>query len=149
MQYLFIFVLAICNNKSKYKKINQMENRATTKQLFETYYKGFSEKTNWESVIADDFQYIGGDMTKTEPLVGKPAYVEVIKRFSRVFTAMRVKEMIIQGEKACVIGNYDLKFPNGEKINGNVVELWTAKNGKLQSLTIYFDTLTFANNTPR
>lgn len=102
-----------------------------------------------ESVIADDFQYIGGDITKQEPLTGKQGYIEVIKRFSQVFTAMRVKEMIIQGESACVIGNYDFKFPSGQEINGNIAELWTAKNGKLQSLTIYFDTLTFANNTKR
>ena len=119
------------------------------KQLLETYYKGFAEKSNWDSVIADDFQYTGGDMTKTEPLIGKQAYIEVIKRFSQVFTAMRVKEMVIQGDNACVIGNYDLRFPNGKEFNGNVAELWTAKNSKLQSLTIYFDTLTFANNTKR
>ena len=122
---------------------------SSTKQLLETYYKGFAEKANWESVIADDFQYVGGDMTKAEPLVGKQAYIEVIKRFSQVFTAMRVNEMIVQGDNACVIGNYDLKFPNGHELNGNVAELWTAKNGKLQSLTIYFDTLTFANNSKR
>ena len=119
------------------------------KELLEMYYKGFAEKANWESVIADDFQYVGGDMTKTEPLIGKQAYIEVIKRFSQLFTAMRVKEMIIQGNSACVIGNYDLRFPNGQELNGNVAELWTAKNDKLQSLTIYFDTLTFANNTKR
>jgi len=39
-----------------------MEN--STKQLLEIYYKGFAEKANWESVIADDFHYVGGDMTK-------------------------------------------------------------------------------------
>ena len=117
------------------------------KELLEIYYKGFAEKANWESVIADDFQFTGGDMTKTQPVTGKQAYIEVIKRFSQMFTAMRVKEMIIQGNSACVIGNYDLRFPNGQEFNGNVAELWTAKNGKLQSLTIYFDTLTFANNT--
>lgn len=120
-----------------------------TKQLLEIYYKGFAEKANWESVIAGDFRYTGGDITKQEPLTGKQAYIEVIKRFSQVFTAMRVKEMIIQGDTACVIGNYDFRFPSGQDINGNVAELWTAKNGKLQSLTIYFDTLTFANNTKR
>ena len=119
------------------------------KELLEIYYKGFAEKANWENVIADDFQYVSGDMTKREPFVGKQAYIEVIKRFSQVFTAMRVKEMIIQGNAACVIGNYDLRFPNGQELNANVAELWTAKNGKLQSLTIYFDTLTFANNTKR
>lgn len=119
------------------------------KELLDIYYKGFAEKANWDSVIADDFQYIGGDLTKKEPLVGRQAYIEVIKRFSQVFSAMRVKEMIIQGDNACIIGNYDFKFPNGQEINGNVAEIWTAKNGKLQSLTIYFDTLTFANNTKR
>jgi hypothetical protein len=59
---------------------------------------------------------------------------------------MRVQQMIVEGDKASVIGNYDFQFPNGHKINGNVSELWTAKNGKLQSLTLYFDTLTFINN---
>jgi ketosteroid isomerase-like protein len=126
-----------------------MNSQASTRQLLETYYLGFAEKANWESVIADDFQFVGGDMTKTAPSIGKQAYIEVIKRFSQVFTAMRVKEMIIQGDKACVIGNYDFNFPGGQTINGNVAELWTVENGKLQSLTIYFDTLTFANSTKK
>jgi ketosteroid isomerase-like protein len=117
------------------------------KELLDTYYKGFAEKANWENVIAEDFHYTGGDMKMQQPLIGKQAYMDVIKRFSQMFTAMRVKEMIIQGDNACVIGNYDFRFPNGQAINGNVAEVWTAKNGKLQSLTIYFDTLTFANNT--
>jgi ketosteroid isomerase-like protein len=119
------------------------------RELLETYYKEFAGKANWSSVIADDFQFTGGDMTKTKPIIGKQAYVEVIDRFSQVFTAMRVKEMIIQSDKACVIGNYDFKFPNGQEINGDVAELWTAKDGKLQSLTIFFDTFTFANNSKR
>ena len=121
--------------------------KATTRQLLETYYKGFAEKANWESVIADDFEYVGGDMTKTEPVIGKQQYIEIIKRFSQRFESMKVNEMIIEGNKAAVIGNYDFQFPNGQKINGNVAEFWTVKGGKLQSLTIYFDTLTFMNNS--
>jgi hypothetical protein len=59
---------------------------------------------------------------------------------------MRVKQMIIVGDLASVIGNYDFKFPNGQKIKGNVSENWTVKNGKHQFLTLYFDTLTFITN---
>jgi len=119
----------------------------TTKELLETYYKGFAEKKDWESVIADDFKFIGGDMTKTDPVAGKTAYIEVIKRFSQLFTSMRVNEMIVDGDSACVIGNYDYVFPNGKRINGNVAEIWKVKNGKLDSLSIYFDTLTFNVNS--
>ncbi len=121
----------------------------TTKELLEFYYKGFAEKSKWENFLADDFVYIGGDMTNQEPLIGKQAYIEVVKRFSKVFSAMRVKDMIIDGNNACVIGNYDFKFTNGKEINGNVAELWTVKDGLLQSLTIYFDTKTFENNIPK
>lgn len=123
-----------------------MENKDLTRQLLETYYKGFAAKSNWEDTIADDFLYIGGDMTNTQPVVGKQAYVDIIKRFSQRFESMRVKQMIVDGDKASVIGNYDFQFPNGRKINGNVSENWTIRNGKLQSLTLYFDTLTFMTN---
>ena len=124
-----------------------MKNQATTRQLLETYYKGFAEKANWEHTIADNFEYVGGDMNNTKPVIGKQAYIEIIKRFSQRFEAMRVKQMVIEGDKASVIGNYDFQFPNGVKINGNVSENWTVKDGKLQSLTIYFDTLTFMTNS--
>lgn len=126
-----------------------MENSKSTKQLLETYYKGFAQKKGWESVISDDFTFIGGDMTETKPTIGKDAYIEVINRFSQVFQSMRVKEMIVEGENACVIGNYDYRFPNGAKNNGDVAEIWKAKNGKLAQLTIFFDTLTFDKNTPK
>ena len=124
-----------------------MKNQATTRQLLESYYKGFAEKANWENTIADDFEYVGGDMNNIKPIVGKQAYIEIIKRFSQRFEAMRVKQMVIEGDKASVIGNYDFQFPNGVKINGNVSENWTVKDGKLQSLTLYFDTLTFMTNS--
>ena len=119
----------------------------TTKELLESYYKGFSQKSNWESVLSNDFKFVGGDMTKTTPLIGKASYVEVIKRFSQLFTQMRVKQMMVDNDNAYVIANYDYVFPNGKSINGDVVEIWKVKNGKLDSLTIYFDTLTFSLNS--
>lgn len=119
------------------------------KELLETYYNGFAQKQGWESVISDDFKFTGGDMYNTAPTIGKAAYMAVIDRFSKTFRSMRAVETIVDGNKACVIGNYDYQFPNGEKINGNVAEIWTSKNGKLDSLTIFFDTLTFDKNTPK
>lgn len=115
----------------------------TTKELLDIYYKGFAEKSGWENVIANEFKFVGGDMTKTTPVIGKSAYIEVINRFSKLFKNMRVKEMIIDGDNACVIGNYDYEFPGGKNINGDVAEIWKVKNDKLDSLTIFFDTLSF------
>jgi len=119
----------------------------TTKALLEIYYKGFAKKQGWESVIADDFKFIGGDMTNPEPIVGKQAYIQIIDRFSKLFTDMRPKEMFVSDDGAFVLANYDYVFPNGKHINGNVAELWKVKNGKLDALTIFFDTEAFRVNT--
>ena len=117
-----------------------------TKELLETYYRGLATKAGWELVIADDFEFVGGDMTKTEPTVGKAAYVETIRRFGRLFGSMQVAEMIVEGDRAYVCGRYDYAFPNGVRIAGDVAEIWRVRGGKLAALRIFFDTATFQAN---
>ncbi len=121
----------------------------TNQQLLEHYYQGFAKKAGWEDVISEDFKFIGGDMMKQEPMVGRKAYIEVIARFSQLFTDMRVKEMFINEQSAFVLANYDYHFPNDTKINANVAEYWKIRDGKLDALTIYFDTAAFATLTRR
>lgn len=118
-----------------------------TRELLETYYKGFARKSGWESVLAEDFRFVGGDMMNPKPVVGKEAYVQIIGNFSRLFTEMRVKNMIVEGDEACVIGNYDYVFPGGQKVNADVAEIWQVKNGQLAALTIFFDTDAFKTLT--
>lgn len=127
-------------------RVIEEEKSVITRQLLETYFKGLAQKKGWESVISDDFKFVGGDMTKTEPVLGKAAYIEVIRRFGQVFKTVRVKEMVVEGDRAFVRANYDYVFPNGKSMSGDVAELWKVKDGKLDSLTIFFDTHTFAVN---
>lgn len=124
-----------------------MENPFEAKALLQAYYDGFSKKAGWEHTLSDDFRFIGGDMTNPDPVVGKQAYIEIISRFSQRFERMKVQQMIVEGDKASVIANYDFVFPNGTRINGNVAEYWTIGHGRLSTLTIFFDTLTFMNNS--
>lgn len=87
------------------------------KELLETYYNGFAWKSGWSSVLSDDFTFVGGDITMTT--------------------------RIVAGDRACLLANYHYVFPKSEEINGDVAELWNARNGTLDSLTIFFDTHTF------
>ena len=60
-------------------------NIMTTKELLKTCYKSFAQKQGWEAVISDDFKFVGGDMTKREPVVGKQAYIDVINGSHKYF----------------------------------------------------------------
>lgn len=74
---------------------------------------------------------------------GKDAYGQVIERFSKRFTGVRVKEMSIEGPKAADIANCEYRFPTGKTISGNVGEFCEADENKLTKLTIFFTTLGF------
>ncbi len=120
----------------------------TSEELLDSYYQGFARKSGWDSVLDDNFEFVGGhNMTNPAPTVGKAAYQQVIARFSRVFTAMRVKDRLVANDRAYVLANYDYAFPNGRKANGDVMEVWKIRYSKLAALTIYFDTAAFETLT--
>lgn len=126
------------------KQAVEGSNSTTTKALLDTYYEGFAKKkSGWESVISDDFKFVDGDMTKRMPIIGRDAFIQIIKGYSTLFLTMRVKEMMIADDRAYVLASYDYVFPGSKGINGDVVELWKIRGGKLDRLTVFYDTLTF------
>jgi ketosteroid isomerase-like protein len=118
-----------------------------TKALIDGYYQGLHTGGGWEDLLAPDFRFIGGDMTKPEPVVGREAYVAIIGRFSRLFTAVRVDRLFVSGNQAAVLATYDYSFPSGTRLPGSVAEFWTIDNGQLKELTIFFDSQSFAKLT--
>ena len=51
--------------------------------------------------------------------------------------------MIVENEKACAVVSYDLISPKGKPFQSIAAENWKVKEGKLDSLAIYFDTAAF------
>jgi ketosteroid isomerase-like protein len=120
----------------------------TSEELLDSYYHGLARKTGWDSVLAEDFEFVGGhNMTKPAPAIGKSAYQTVLGRFSRIFTATRVKDRLVAKDRAYVLANYDYAFPNGRTANGDVLEVWKIRNCQLAALTIFFDTAAFETLT--
>jgi len=114
-----------------------------TQALLHTYYQGLARKEGWDSTLAEDFRFIGGDKTKPAPQVGKANYIQIIQRLSRLFTGVRVLKSFVDGDEAFVLATYTWTFPHGFTVEGAVAELWKIQDGKLQELTIFFDTLSF------
>lgn len=111
--------------------------------MLQTYYQGLARKSGWHEVLAEDFAFTGCDMLKPQALVGRAAYAQVIDRFSRIFRDVQVRDMIVDGDKAFVVAHYDYLFPDGQQLDGDVAEYWTAEGNRLTALRIFFDTLAF------
>jgi ketosteroid isomerase-like protein len=114
----------------------------TTQETIKGYYDGIKQKSGWQAFVSDDIAFDGTGVKATK---GKEAFVEGNSQFLRAVTASHVKEMIVEGEIACVIVHYDLMSPKGNKTSSDVAEILAVKDGKIVSSTIYFDTAAFNN----
>jgi len=111
----------------------------TTKETLQAYFSSLEQKRDWQSFLA-------GDMTFTsftspiKRISGRAAYIESTRRFYAMVTALKVKDLIIDGERACALTHYDLQPPSGQVFSSDVAEVFEVHAGKITSFHIYFDT---------
>jgi ketosteroid isomerase-like protein len=113
-----------------------------TQETIKGYYDGIKRKSRWQAFVADDIVFEGTGMKATK---GKEAFVKSNSQFLQAVKTSQVKDMIVEGEKACVIVHYELMSPKGNSASSDVAEILVVKDGKIGSSTIYFDTAAFAN----
>lgn len=109
-----------------------------TKELLDRYYDRLTKRGDWGSLLSDDFLMTG---TVVKESRGREAHMN--NNFFRGVLGLRVKNMIIEGDSACAIVNYDLVSPKGNRFDADVAEIWKARGGKLISIAVYFDTAYF------
>ncbi len=111
----------------------------TTKETVQRYYDGVAQREGWQSVISDSMAFASPNQNTK----GKDAYVQGTARFLQNVRGSKVKELIIEGEKAYALVDYEMVSPRGETRSFPVAEILSVKDEKINSSTILFDTTAF------
>lgn len=114
----------------------------STRDTIQRYFDALKNKKPWESFLADDMTFTSV-VVPIKQATGRSAYVESTKRFFSMIVAVEVREMIVEGNKACALTRYELRPPIGNTFSSDVAEIFTVRGGKIESLSIYFDTSPF------
>jgi hypothetical protein len=112
-----------------------------TKRLLTSYYEGLAKKEDWGQLLTDEFLLTG---TVAKESRGREEYVG--NGFFKSVQALHVKQLITEGNRGFAVVGYELKSPKGTPFTCEVAEYWIAKKGKLDSVSIYFDTAAFAKS---
>lgn len=57
--------------------------------------------------------------------------------------SVEIKDLIVDGDKACVLVRYVLQPPGGPVFDSHVAEVFEVRDGKIRSFGIYFDSAPF------
>jgi len=113
---------------------------STTRELLRRYYEGLPERDGWDRLLSNDILLTGAVAKESR---GRDAYTN--NKFFKMVKGLRVKETVVEGERAFALVNYDLMSPRGKPFSCDVAEFWKVEGERLDSIAIYFDTAAFAN----
>ena len=112
-----------------------------TREIIQRYFDELARKGNWEAFLSGDLAFTSYT-SPVKHVAGKAAYLESTKRFFSMIESLEVRDLIVEGTKACAFTRYRLQSPAGS-FQSDVAELMTVTGDKIRSLAIYFDTAPF------
>lgn len=114
----------------------------TTRDTIQGYFNSLKQTKGWEAFLSDDMSFT----SFTSPIkrvTGRAAYLEATKRFYSMITALEVRDLVLDGDKACALTRYELQPPGGAAFDSYVAEVFGVRDGKISSFDIYFDSAPF------
>jgi len=114
----------------------------TTRDTIQAYFSDLKQKTSWDSFLSDDLTFTSFT-TPNKRVRGRAAYLEATKRFYSMITALEVRDLLVDGQRACALTRYALQPPGGAAFHSDVAEVFEVRDGKITSFEIFFDSSPF------
>ncbi len=114
----------------------------TTESVVNSFFEAMYSNNGWEELITHDVSFEG---PFTPLLSGKENFIKVSKQFLQNMHQAEVRSMIVQGDRACVLTNYQIGDPDMALLDLNACEIIQVKAGKVDSMEIYFDSQKLAS----
>jgi ketosteroid isomerase-like protein len=111
----------------------------TTKDTIQRYFDRLQQRGDWQGLFADDVVFTSRTSSGRQ-LRGRDAFVQGAGGFYRMILDAEMRDLIVDGDKACALTHYRLQPPNGGAVfESDVAEVFTVRDGAIDSFTIYFD----------
>ena len=114
----------------------------TTGDTILGYFNALKKKQGWETFLSDDLVFT----SYTSPIKrvsGRAAYLDSTKRFYSMIASMEVRDLLVDGDRACALTRYELRPPAGPPFHSDVAEVFGVREGRIVSFDIYFDSSPF------
>ena len=114
----------------------------TTRDTIQGYFSSLKQKTSWDSFLSDDMTFTSFT-SPNKRVSGRAAYLQSTKRFYSMIAALEVRDLLVDGHKACALTRYELQPPGGPAFGSDVAEVFKVRDGEISSFDIYFDSSPF------
>lgn len=113
-----------------------------TRDVIEGYFGSLKSGKGWESFFSEDIVFTSYT-SPVKQLAGKAGFLDATKRFYGTIRSFEVRDLLVEGDKACALTGYWLQSPRGDAFRSDVAEIFTVVDGRIEEFSIYFDSAPF------
>jgi hypothetical protein len=110
----------------------------TTREVVAAYLDRLRQHADWAPLMADDITFTSFT-SPVRQLIGKDVFLQATKRFYSMIVLVDVRDLMVDGARACALTHYELEPPGGTRFGSDVAEAFVVENGAITSFGIYFD----------
>jgi ketosteroid isomerase-like protein len=114
----------------------------TTRNTVTSYFEALSAGTAWQSFLADAMTFTSHAAPQKQ-VTGRDAFVESTRGFYSMVRNAELRKLIVDGDRACAVARYELEPPQREAFTCDVAEVFTVRDGRIDSFEIFFDSAPF------
>ena len=109
-------------------------------EVFQAFGQGMMSGTDaWQDYIADDIVFDG----PVDQVKGKEAFIELNKAFMPAIRGNKMKQAVESGNYVITQIEMQVAMESGKTITLDMCEWYEIKDGKIQSMKIYYDAQEF------
>jgi ketosteroid isomerase-like protein len=114
--------------------------RMTTRETVNQYYERLGQRAGWDALF-DDAVVFTNLASPVRQVTGKGTFLQATRRFYGSIGSFEVRELVVDGDRACALVRYEVRPPNGgAPFESHVAELFTVEDGRIGAFSICFDT---------
>ncbi|HEX6807969.1 MAG TPA: nuclear transport factor 2 family protein [Gemmatimonadaceae bacterium] len=111
----------------------------TTRETIERYFELLKARGNWPSLFSETATFTSF-ASPPRQLAGRDTLVNATSGFYGMIRSVEVRDLLVDGARACALTHYRLEPPNGRPaFESDVAEIFTVRGGAIESFGIYFD----------
>ncbi|WP_298487671.1 nuclear transport factor 2 family protein [uncultured Maribacter sp.] len=115
---------------------NNKKMEKTAMEVFEVFGQGMMSGTDsWKDYIANDIKFIG----PVDQVNGKNAFIKLNESFMPAIRGNKMKQVVESGNYVITQIEMQVAMESGKTITLDMCEWYEIKDGKIQSMRIYYD----------
>jgi len=110
----------------------------STRHTVEAYFEDLGSQGAWQAHFAEEMAFTSHG-TPAKEVHGRAAFVASTRGFYGMIRGLEVRQLLVDGGRACALTRYRLEPPAGAPFFSEVAEVFTVTDGLIDGLAIYFD----------